>query len=260
MFDSHAHISDTAFQVDRPQVLERARAAGVRGLVNVGCDVDSWDLTTAMVDRKTGLYAAVGVHPHKAATVGRETLDQLRALARGEGVVAIGETGLDLYRNLSPKEQQVEAFRRHIELAAELELALLVHDREAHEEVLDVLGQDAPKDLRVVLHCFSGDLDVLAVAHERGYWVGIAGNVTYPGSHTLVQVTAAVQADRLLIETDCPYLAPQKYRKRRRNEPAYLAETLAVVARARGEDPAEVDAQTEHNAREAFGLLVEGDV
>lgn len=256
MFDSHAHLNHERYQADRPQVLARARAAGVRGIVNVGYDAGSSALAVALAEAEPDLYAAVGVHPHDAEALTGDLLRTLRDLARQPSVVAVGETGLDFYRNLSPRGSQLDAFCRHLELAGELGKPVIVHDRDAHEEVLDTLARHAPRDLRVVLHCFSGDEDVLAEAAARGYWVGIAGNVTYPRSDVLRRVAMRVPRHRLLLETDCPYLPPQQYRKRGRNEPACLRETLQAVARLRGEDVTTLERRTEQNASDVFGLAV----
>ncbi len=259
MFDSHAHLNHERYQADRPQVLARARAAGVRGIVNVGYDPGSSALAVVLAEAEPDLHAAVGLHPHDAEALTGDVLGALRELARRPCVVAVGETGLDFYRNLSAREAQVDAFRRHLELAAELGKTVIVHDRDAHEEVLDTLASHAPSDLRVVLHCFSGDEDVLAEAAARGYWVGIACNVTYPRSEVLRQVAARAPRDRLLLETDCPYLPPQRHRKGGRNEPAYLREALQTVARVRGEDLTALERRTEENAREVFGLTAAGE-
>jgi TatD DNase family protein len=252
MFDAHAHLNHEQFQADRAAVWQRAQQAGVRGLVNVGFDLGSSRLAVEMAKPEAGLYAAVGVHPHAASTLSAEGLEDLRRLARSRGVVAIGETGLDFYRNLSPRQAQKDAFRRQLELAAAAGLSLIVHDRAAHEEVLEVL-EAAPAGLKVILHCFSGDLDLLKEAVGRGYWIGIAGNVTYPRAGAVQAAAAAAPPDRLLLETDCPYLPPQAFRGRR-NEPAYLRATVLAVAGLRGLAPAALEAATLRNACAAFGL------
>ncbi len=254
MFDSHAHLNHQQFQADRDLVLERAREAGLTGLVNVGFDIGSSRLAIEMAEPEADVYAAVGVHPHDAEMVTRETVAKLRELARRPGVVAVGETGLDFYRNLSPRQAQVDAFRWHIDLAAAEYLTLIVHTRQAHDEVLEILASHAPPRLRVVLHCFSGDEAVAEEAVRRGYWIGIAGNVTYPRARRLQAIAARLPAERLLIETDCPYLPPQGYRGRR-NEPAYLRVTLEFLARLRGQEIEELERQTEENAMAAFGLV-----
>ncbi len=177
-------------------------------------------------------------------------------MTKRPGVVAIGETGLDFFRNLSPREAQIDAFRRHIELAAETGLTLIVHDRDAHDEVLGILKTDAPADLRVILHCYSGGPHLLAEALGRGCWIGVAGNITYPSAADVREAIKLVPEGKLLLETDCPYLPPQIYRGQR-NEPMFLRATLKAVAQARGEDIEIVEVQTEANALAAFGLDVQ---
>lgn len=258
MFDSHAHLNHEQFQADREKALQRARSAGVMGLVIVGFDVGSSALAVELARPHEDIYAAVGIHPHDADKVTRQTMEHLRRLATKPGVVAIGETGLDFYRMLSPRQAQIDAFRRHIDLAAGEHLTLIVHDRDAHDEVLDVLARHAPRHLRVVLHCFSGDASLLEEALARGYWIGLAGNVTYPRAGALRAVAARVPGDRLLLETDCPYLPPQAHRGKR-NEPAFLRQTLQAVAMIRGDDEAKLEDQTEENAYYAFGLVIADD-
>ncbi|MBC7287552.1 MAG: TatD family hydrolase [Armatimonadetes bacterium] len=253
MFDTHAHLNHEQFQADRYEVIERARSAGVTGLVNVGYDLGSSRLAVEMASEEDDIYAAVGVHPHEAETVSRETVARLRELARKPGVVAIGETGLDFFRDLSPRQAQIDAFRWQIDIAAAEYLTLIVHTRNAHDEVMEILERQAPPHLRVVLHCFSGDQDMADEAIRRGYWIGLAGNITYPNAHALRAVAARVPDEKLLIETDCPYLPPQG-RRGRRNEPAYLRETLEALAAVRMQHVEEVERLTDRNALAAFGL------
>ena len=254
MFDSHAHLNHEQFQIDRDAVLERARQAGLVGLVNVGFDIGSSRLAIELAQPDRDIYAAVGVHPHEAETVTRETVAKLRELARRPAVVAVGETGLDFYRNLSPRQAQIDAFRWHIDLAAAEYLTLIVHTREAHDEVMEILDRHAPPHLRVVLHCFSGDQAIAEEAVRRGYWLGIAGNVTYPRARRLQGIAARLPDERLLIETDCPYLPPQG-RRGQRNEPAYLRQTLEFLAALRGQEVEDLERVTEENAMVAFGLV-----
>jgi len=258
MIDSHAHLNHQDFQADRDAVLLRARRSGLTGLINVGWDLGSSRLAAGLAQPKEGLYAAVGIHPHDAALATDDDFAALRELARRPGVVAIGETGLDFFRDLSPRDLQVDTFRRHIELAAEAGLALMVHDRDAHEEILAILAQDAPPGLRVVLHCYSAGPDLLPEALARGYWIGLACNVTYPKATALRQVARCVPDNKLLIETDCPYLPPQS-RRGRRNEPAFLREALETIAAARSCSVPRVEKQTEVNAREVFCLPAQED-
>lgn len=258
MFDSHAHLNHQDFQADRDAVLVRAREVGLTGLVNVGWDLGSSRLALTLARPNEDIYAAIGIHPHHAATASAHDYAALRDLAKRPEVVAIGETGLDFFRDLSPRDAQIDAFRCHIELAAETGLPLIVHDREAHEEILAILAQDAPPGLRIILHCYSAGPGLLEQALARGYWIGLACNVTYPKATGLREVARCVPLEKLLVETDCPYLPPQSKRGRR-NEPAFLREALETIAAVRGCPVTQVEKQTEANAREVFRTTARGE-
>jgi TatD DNase family protein len=255
MFDSHAHLNHENFQVDRDEVWSRATEAHLSGLVNVGWDLDSSSRATQIANIDLERFASVGIHPHEAADVTPQVLADLREMTKRPGVVAIGETGLDYFRDLSPRQAQITAFRQHIELAGETGLTLIVHDRDAHDEVLGILTHDAPAHLRVILHCYSAGPDLLRDALGMGCWIGVAGNITYPNAADVREAVKLVPDAKLLLETDCPYLPPQMYRGQR-NEPMYMRSTLKAVAQARGEDQQMLEVQTEANALAAFALDV----
>lgn len=253
LIDSHAHLNDERFSPDLPQVLQRGREAGLAAIVNVGYDLASSRLAVAMAREQDDLYAAVGIHPHDAADAADEALQVLRVLAGEPKVVAVGETGLDFFRNLSPPPVQRQAFARFINLAAELGKTLIVHCREAQDEILQVLDENLSPEQTVVMHCFAGDLHFAEACLQRGFYLGMAGTVTYPKSMVLREVAAMVAPDRLLLETDCPWLPPQKHRGQR-NEPAYVALVAQTVAAARDMAVEELAALTAANARAAFRL------
>lgn len=255
LVDTHAHLDDRAFANDLDEVLARARLAGVQAIVLPGLNLRSSREAIALAHRCSGLYAAVGVHPHDARTFSPEVLGDLARLAADPRVVAIGEIGLDFYRNLSPREVQVHAFRELLALAREVGKPVIVHDREAHKEVLSALEAHAraPGFRGGVLHAYSGDLEMAQKAVSLGYYVGIAGPVTYPNATRLRQVAAQTPLAHLLVETDCPYLPPQPYRGRR-NEPAWVAEVASAVARARHMPLPTVAAATSANACSLFGF------
>ncbi|MGC8839756.1 MAG: TatD family hydrolase [Anaerolineae bacterium] len=260
LVDTHAHLDDRAFARDLDEVLERARQAGIRAIVLPGLNLRSSQEVIALARRYPGLYAAVGVHPHDARTLTPEALGELARLAADPRVVAIGEIGLDFYRNLSPREVQLRAFRDLLALAREVEKPVIVHDREAHGEVLSALEDHAraPGFRGGVLHAYSGDLEMAQKVVSWGYHLGIAGPVTYPNAHRLREVAAQVPLAHLLVETDCPYLPPQPHRGQR-NEPAWVAEVALAVAQARRMPLEAVAAATGDNARRLFGLpLQEG--
>jgi TatD DNase family protein len=248
MIDTHAHLD--AFE-DVGEVLQRARGAGVRRVVAVGTSIDSCRTTLALCEREEGVFAALGLHPHEAGGVGVRELEELRELLEHPKAVAVGETGLDYYRDLAPRERQAAAFRAQAALAAELGKPLVVHTRAADEDTVTAL-RELPPGVPVVLHCFSSSA-LLEPALEHDWYVSFAGNVTYPKAGELRLAAARVPAERLLAETDSPYLAPQSVRGRR-NEPAHVMQTLAVLAEARGEDAAAVEEQIEANAATLLSL------
>jgi len=202
-----------------------------------------------LADRHAGVYASLGIHPHEAGDAGDEALDELRGLHAHECAVAVGETGLDYFRNYAPHDAQRRLFDRQLALAAELAKPIVIHTRAADEDTLAAL---AGFDGTVVLHCFSSPA-LLDTALERRWYVSFAGNLTYPKAPELRDAARLVPGDRLLVETDSPYLAPQAVRGRR-NEPAYVMHTLAVLAETRGEDAAELGLQIDANASAAFKL------
>jgi TatD DNase family protein len=249
VIDTHAHLD--ACGAPASELLSRARDAGVRRVVAIGSGIPSCREALAVAQQEEGVVAALGIHPHQTGETGPDELSELRELLSSTDAVAVGETGLDYYRDYAPRERQREAFRSHAALAVELGLALVVHTRAAEDDTLAILEQ-VPAATPVVLHCFSSPL-LLPAALERSYYVSFAGNVTYPKADDLRAAAAQVSADRLLAETDCPYLAPQPVRGRP-NEPAYVVHVLAALAEARDDDPAALERQVEANAAEAFGL------
>ncbi len=253
MFDSHAHLNDSRFAADRPEVLQRAREAGLNGFVVVGYDLPSSQVALQLAEQEPDIWSAVGVHPHDAADVTPEVLDDLRNLAAHERVVAIGESGLDYYRNLSPPPVQREVFAQFIGLAQELGLPLIVHCREAQEDCLRVLDEHRDPGQTVIMHCFAGGMDFARQCLERGFYLGLAGTITYPKAFALRKIAAEAPLEQLLIETDCPWLPPQGHRGQR-NEPAHVRQVAEVVARERGMNVDEIASQTEGNTRRAFRI------
>lgn len=246
MIDTHAHLEACAEPASL--LLARARAAGVDRVLAVGSTIESCRAALDVAEREAGVFAVLGIHPHEAGREGGR-LDELRELLGHERAVAVGETGLDFYRDLAPRERQREVFLAELALAAELGKPVVVHTRAAEEETAEALAGFAGT---VVLHCFSAPA-LLPAALEHGWYVSFAGNVTYPKAAELREAAARVPAERLLAETDSPYLAPQP-RRGRPNEPANVVHTIAALAEARGEDPAELAARIDGNAARAFSL------
>jgi TatD DNase family protein len=243
VIDTHAHLD----ALDDPAgAIARARAAGVARIVSIGSGLASTRATLALAEGEEGVSVAAGIHPHQAGD--RESVEELASLIDGR-VVAIGEIGLDFYRDYAPHADQRRVFSEQLSLADELGEAVIVHSREADEETAELL---AGFEGTVVLHCFSSP-GLLPVALERGYYVSFAGNVTYPKAVELRDAAARIPQDRLLAETDSPYLAPQPVRGKA-NEPAYVVHTVAALAEARGEDAAGLGRRIDVNAAAAFGL------
>lgn len=246
MTDSHAHLD----ACEEPTALvERAHAAGVTRIVTIGTGIDSCCAALALADGHDGVYAALGIEPHRAAEPDAHRLDELRELLAHPKAVAVGETGLDTVRRFASPAEQRDLFDAQLALADELSLPVVIHSREAEQETADALE---PFRGTVILHCFSSP-GLLPVALERGYYVSFAGNATYPKAPELRETATAVPRDRILVETDSPYLAPQPVRGRR-NEPAHVVHTIAALAEARGETPEFLGALTHDNAAAAFGL------
>lgn len=272
LVDTHAHLDFHQFDADRPAVLERARSAGVVAIVNVGTDLDSSRRAVELAAEQEMIYAAVGVHPHDARKLDGAVLAELRDLAQRPKVVAVGEIGLDFYRDLSPRDQQRRAFQAQLAWAAKLNKPVIVHDRDAHGEVMRILAdwaaglKDSPRaGLLGVLHTFSGDRAMAEQAIELGFFVSISGPVTYTNPRRpatsagegLPDIVRTLPIDRLLVETDSPFLAPHPHRGRR-NEPAFVRLVAERLATLRSMAYDELAGATTHNAARLFGLEVGG--
>jgi TatD DNase family protein len=249
--DSHAHLD--ACDEPAAALVARAREVGVGTIVTIGTGIDSCRRALAIAEVEDGVVAALGIDPHQAASPEAERVDELRELLRHPRAVAVGETGLDGFRRFASLVEQRRLMDAHLALADELDLPVVVHSREAETETLDALE---PFRRAVVLHCFSSPA-MLDAALARGYYVSFAGNVTYPKAADLREAAARVPDDRILAETDSPYLAPQPVRGAR-NEPAHVVHTLAVLAGVRAVDAAVLAARIDENARRAFGLAQSG--
>ena len=247
MIDTHAHLDACAEPAG--DLLARARAAGVDRVVTIGSGVESCRAALAVAEAETGVSCALGIHPHQAGDGEADRLGELRALLEHPAAVAVGETGLDFYRDYAPRDAQLRVFEQQLALASELGLPVVIHTRAADNETAEALrGFDGT----VVMHCFSSP-GLLPIAIERGYYVSFAGNVTYPKAQDLRDAAARISPDLLLAETDCPYLAPQPLRGRP-NEPANVVHTYESLAAARAEPVEELASQIDHNATQAFGL------
>jgi TatD DNase family protein len=255
LIDSHAHIQGPEFAADLPQVVERAHAAGVEKIVVVGGagELSSNDAAIAVAHSFPGLFATAGMHPHDAKDVSDADLKRLATLASDPKVVAVGETGLDFYYDHSPRELQTKIFARFIQMARETELPLIVHDRDAHREIAELLRSEGEGKLRGVIHCFTGDYEAAKTFLDIGFYISFSGIVTFKNADALRDVARKVPLDRLLVETDSPYLAPVPHRGQR-NEPAFVLQVAETVATVRGVPLRDVAESTNRNARDLFGI------
>lgn len=250
LVDSHAHIHFPHFDADRGAVIARALDAGLTMILDVGTDLSTSRAAVALAEQHKLVYAAVGVHPHDAAGFTAGVMNELRLLAKHPKVLAIGEIGLDYYRDLSPRDLQRSAFCKQLVLAEDRGLPVIIHSRDAHEDVLSIL---AGSGARGILHSYAAGLSHLDTVLAVGFSVGISGPVTFRRAQELRDVAAAVPLDRLLVETDCPYLTPEPHRGRR-NEPAYVLFTAKAIAAARHQSLQELAQATTKNACSLFGL------
>ena len=252
MIDTHAHLQWPVFKNDREQVIERAFSGGLAAIINIGYDLNASHEAVQIANNHKNVYAVVGIHPHNAKTIRTDVLASLRELARAPKVVAIGEIGLDYYRDLSPRQQQTEAFEEQLQLAKELQLPVVIHDREAHADVLQMMRKFG-KEISGVLHCFSGSIEMAEEAIKLGYMISIAGPVTFPNARRLHQVVEHLPTESIVLETDCPWLTPQSKRGKR-NEPAFVVETAHKVADLKGIEVTELAEITSRNARQLLRI------
>ena len=247
MIDTHAHLDACA---DRPSALiRRARSAGVDRIITVGTGIESCRAALELAQLHEEVFAALGIDPHQAGDPEAGRVDELRELLEHDAAVAVGETGLDYFRDGAPRDRQRRLFEAQLEVATELGKPVVIHTRDADSDTADVL---AGFDGTVVMHCFSSP-GLLKTVVDRGYYVSFAGNVTYPKANDLRAAAAQVPSERILAETDSPYLAPQS-RRGRPNEPANVVLTIAELAKARGDDADELAARIDANAAAAFAL------
>lgn len=250
LVDSHCHLDDEQFANDLDAVIARAAGAGIQAIITAGADVESSRAAVALADKYDCMHAVVGIHPEHAGTFDSESLKALHDLAQHRKVVGIGEIGLDFYwQNNPPREVQMSALVAQLELAAELGKPVVIHDRDAHVELIEILARRrAP---RGILHCFSGDLEMAQRAIDLGFYISFAGNVTFKNARRLQEIARALPLERIVIETDAPYLSP---RRGERNEPANVALVAAKVAELKGIAISEVEETTTRNSQLLFGL------
>ncbi len=250
-FDSHAHLDDRRFDDDRAQILEDLKNHGVGLVMNVGCDLTSSLASIRLAKTYPFLYAAVGSHPDDAEAVNDNLIAMYRQLAQEEKVKAIGEIGLDYHYEDPPRAVQLPAFRAQLELARELDMPVVVHEREAHADAMELVREFT--DVRGVFHCYSGSLEQAKELVRRGWYIGFTGVITFKNARKAVEVAQWMPLDRILIETDCPYMAPEPWRGRR-NDSRYVPLMAKKIAEIKGLALEEVEAATTENAKRLFGI------
>ena len=253
LIDSHAHLEMKEFDGDRKEVIERAQAAGVDFIVTVGTNLQLSRKAVTLAGQYENVYATIGVHPHDVGKIGNKTYDDLKELAGLKKVVAYGEIGLDFFRNIAPQSQQIEKFSEQLQLAKELHLPVIIHDRDAHDQSLEMVKASGIHS--GVFHCFSGDYEMAKQCLDWGFYLSVPGVVTYDKAKTIQNVVKQVPLSSLLLETDSPYLTPNPYRGKR-NEPAYVVQTAKKVAAIKGLDWEEVAAVTAQNTLNLFRIEV----
>ncbi|MCT4619478.1 MAG: TatD family hydrolase [Marinisporobacter sp.] len=253
LFDSHAHLDDRKFDKDREKIIENAKANGISYMVNPGADFESSVRSIELASKYDMIYAAVGIHPHDAEDVDDMTLALLKGLAKKPKVVAIGEIGLDYHYDHSPRDIQRDIFRKQIALAKEVKLPIIIHDREANDDVMSILKEEKAFDTGVVLHCFSGSAELARQYIKLGAYISIAGPVTFKNARKTVEVVERIPLEYLFVETDSPYLTPIPFRGKR-NEMAYVKYVAEKIAEIKGLSLEEVAHQTTENAKKFFGI------
>ncbi len=252
LIDSHAHLDTEHFKKDLDNVIERAEKEGVKNIITVGVDLESSIKAIEIAHKYTGIYAAVGFHPHNAKKIAEEQIQELISNASDSRVVAWGEIGLDFFKSYSPPDIQIKVFKMQLEIASELGLPVIIHDRDAHEQVLSMIKEiSKSKQLKGVIHCFSGDVDLAWRFIEAGFYISIPGTVTYKKASKIRRVVAEIPLEYLLIETDSPFLTP--YQKRgMRNEPAFVRFVAQEIALIKGVELEIVAQRTSDNTKRLF--------
>ncbi|RJE83547.1 TatD family deoxyribonuclease [Paenibacillus sp. 1011MAR3C5] len=254
LFDTHTHLDSYKFDDDREAVIERARAAGVELMVNIGFDRETIPTTMALAEKYDFIYAAVGWHPVESIHMKPEDLDWIEELCKHEKVVAIGEIGLDYHWDTSPKDVQHRVFREQIRLARKIGKPIVIHNRDAHEDIIRILKEEKAEEVGGVMHCFSGSWETAKICLDMNFYISFGGPVTYKNARVPKEVLERVPMNRLLIETDSPYLTPHPYRGKR-NETSYVALVAETAAEIKGKTVEEIAQITTENGKKCFGIV-----
>ncbi len=255
LIDTHTHLDDNRFNEDRDAMLARALDTGIEAVITIGCDLTTSQAAVRLADQHPFVYASIGVHPHEVRHISDGWYDEFRRLAKSKNVVAYGEIGLDYHYNHSSPKEQRERFREQIQLARELALPVIIHTRDAQEDTIKILREEQASDVGGVFHCFSGDPWLAKDALDLGFYLSFSGMLTFQNATTLREIAKTVPLDRLLIETDCPYLTPVPYRGKR-NEPAYVAQVAKHLALIHPTLSLEdIERKTTENAKRLFKIV-----
>jgi len=251
LIDTHTHLDMPEFDHDREEVILRALKQGIEYIITVGIGKAECEIALELAKTHPFIYAALGVHPHNAKDMDSEVYEYIALNSRSEKVVAIGEIGLDFYRTLSPKEDQIECFRKFLQLAKEIKKPVIIHDRNAHKEILTILEEENAWEIGGVIHCFSGDKEMAKKCIDYGFYISIPGTVTFKNANALRDVVKWLPIDRILLETDSPFLAPYPFRGKR-NEPSYVRYVADRVSKIKGVSFEEIAKITSNNAKNLF--------
>ena len=249
IFDSHAHYDDKAFNNDRYDLLDSLFKSGISGIINAGSDLRTSRMSLDLSKKYELVYAAVGIHPHEAQKASRNFINDIRNMIK-EGAVAIGEIGLDYHYDFSPREAQVKIFEDQLKLAKEMDIPVIVHDRDAHMDSMNLLKKYKPKG---VVHCFSGSYEMALEVIKLGMYIGIGGALTFKNARKLVEIVSRIDMSKILLETDCPYMTPEPYRGKR-NDSSYIPIIAKRIAEIKSRDPQEILNIAAENTKTLFNL------
>lgn len=248
LIDTHAHLDDEIFDDDRDEVIKRANESGISTIINIGYNKETIQSTLELVDRYKFIYGAIGWHPNNAHEMKEEDLVWIEELSKHPKILAIGEIGLDYYWDFAPKDVQQEIFRKQIQLAKRVKLPIIIHDRDAHHNVCQILNEEGAIEIGGIMHSFSGSLEMAKECIEMGFYISFSGPVTFKNAKKPKEVASQIPLDRILVETDSPYLTPEPYRGKR-NESTYVRYVAAKIAELRGMDAEEIEKITTKNAK-----------
>lgn len=254
LIDTHCHLTFEELSSNIEEVLNRSRQADVTKWITVGTDSEQNQQVAQLAEKYENIFAAVGIHPHHAKEVTNETIRQLEQLAQKDKIIAIGETGLDFHYNYSEPDIQKKIFIQHLEIAKQFQLPVIIHSREAFDETMEILDEFASGLKKIVIHCFSGDADQAKIVLDKGYYISFTGVVTFKNAETARQAAKIVPLDRLMIETDCPFMSPAPMRKQKINEPALMIHTAKFLADLKNIPLEDFAAQVSKTSEEFFGI------